>query len=107
MKNVHGSPFTVGGDGTVNRERSTVDGPLMLNGVTVIELGQVIAGTYGGAILAELGAEVIKVEPFTGDTVPHVLSHPADQLTGVLRLFFDQHLQLIVGDEAQVDKNLA
>ena len=40
----------------------------MLTGVTVIELGQVIAGTYGGAILAELGAEVIKVEPFTGDT---------------------------------------
>ena len=40
----------------------------MLTGVTILELGQVIAGTYGGAILAELGAEVIKVEPFTGDT---------------------------------------
>lgn len=40
----------------------------MLTGVTVLELGQVIAGTYGGAILAELGAEVIKIEPFTGDT---------------------------------------
>ncbi len=42
--------------------------PAMLTGVTVLELGQVIAGTYGGAILAELGAEVIKIEPFTGDT---------------------------------------
>lgn len=40
----------------------------MLTGVTILELGQVIAGTYGGAILAELGAEVIKIEPFTGDT---------------------------------------
>lgn len=40
----------------------------MLTGVTVLELGQVIAGTYGGAILAELGAEVIKIEPPTGDT---------------------------------------
>lgn len=40
----------------------------MLTGVTILELGQVIAGTYGGAILAELGADVIKVEPFTGDT---------------------------------------
>jgi crotonobetainyl-CoA:carnitine CoA-transferase CaiB-like acyl-CoA transferase len=40
----------------------------MLTGVTVLELGQVIAGTYGGAILAELGAEVIKIEPFSGDT---------------------------------------
>jgi len=40
----------------------------VLNGITIIELGQVIAGTFGGSILAELGAEVIKVEPFTGDT---------------------------------------
>lgn len=40
----------------------------MLKGVTVLELGQVIAGTYGGAILAELGAEVIKIEPPRGDT---------------------------------------
>jgi crotonobetainyl-CoA:carnitine CoA-transferase CaiB-like acyl-CoA transferase len=40
----------------------------LLTGVTILELGQVIAGTYGGAILAELGAEVIKIEPLTGDT---------------------------------------
>ncbi len=35
--------------------------------VRVLELGQVIAGTYGGMILADLGAEVIKVEPPRGD----------------------------------------
>ncbi len=40
----------------------------MLTGIMILELGQVIAGTYGGAILAELGAEVIKIEPLTGDT---------------------------------------
>ena len=34
-----------------------------LSGVTVLELGQVIAGTFGGVILGDLGAEVIKVEP--------------------------------------------
>jgi len=40
----------------------------MLSGVTVLELGQVIAGNFGGVILADLGAEVIKIEPPKGDT---------------------------------------
>ncbi len=40
---------------------------LPLFGIRVIELGQVIAGTYGNMILADLGAEVIKVEPPRGD----------------------------------------
>jgi crotonobetainyl-CoA:carnitine CoA-transferase CaiB-like acyl-CoA transferase len=40
----------------------------MLEGVTILELGQVIAGTFGGVILADLGAEVIKIEPPRGDT---------------------------------------
>ncbi|HEV7207543.1 MAG TPA: CoA transferase [Mycobacteriales bacterium] len=39
----------------------------MLNGVTVLELGQVIAGTFGGVILADMGADVIKIEPLLGD----------------------------------------
>ena len=33
----------------------------------VIELGQLIAGTYGGMLLADFGADVIKVEPPSGD----------------------------------------
>ncbi len=40
----------------------------MLEGVTVLELGQVIAGTFGGTILADMGADVIKIEPHRGDT---------------------------------------
>ncbi|MFQ5693073.1 MAG: CaiB/BaiF CoA transferase family protein [Nitrospinota bacterium] len=38
-----------------------------LAGVRVLELGQVIAGTLPGAVLADLGAEVIKIEPPDGD----------------------------------------
>jgi crotonobetainyl-CoA:carnitine CoA-transferase CaiB-like acyl-CoA transferase len=38
-----------------------------LEGVRVLELGQIIAGTYGGQILSDLGAEVIKVEGPEGD----------------------------------------
>ena len=40
----------------------------MFSGVVILELGQVIAGNFGGVILADLGAEVIKIEPKTGDT---------------------------------------
>jgi len=38
-----------------------------LQGVRVLELGQIIAGTYGALVLSDLGAEVIKIEPPEGD----------------------------------------
>lgn len=41
--------------------------PFPLQGVRVLELGQIIAGTYGNQVLSDLGAEVIKVEAPEGD----------------------------------------
>lgn len=38
-----------------------------LEGVRILELGQIIAGTYGTQVLSDLGAEVIKVESPAGD----------------------------------------
>jgi crotonobetainyl-CoA:carnitine CoA-transferase CaiB-like acyl-CoA transferase len=38
-----------------------------LEGVRILELGQIIAGTYGGLLLSDLGAEVIKIETPEGD----------------------------------------
>ena len=37
-----------------------------LEGVRVLELGQVLAGPFAGAILADLGAEVVKIERIEG-----------------------------------------
>ena len=40
-----------------------------LAGLRVIELGQLLAGPFAGTILGYFGAEVIKVEPPTGDPI--------------------------------------
>lgn len=41
--------------------------PGPLDGVTVVEFGNLIAGPYAAMLLADLGARVIKVEPRSGD----------------------------------------
>jgi len=42
---------------------SPSDPTLPLQGIKVVELGQLIAGPFAGKMLAEFGAEVVKIEP--------------------------------------------
>jgi crotonobetainyl-CoA:carnitine CoA-transferase CaiB-like acyl-CoA transferase len=56
------------------RQVITLDGPLA--GLHVVDLTQVLPGPYCAMLFADLGADVVKVEPPTGDVArlwgPHV-----------------------------------
>jgi crotonobetainyl-CoA:carnitine CoA-transferase CaiB-like acyl-CoA transferase len=47
-----------------------------LDGVRVLELANWIAGPSAGALLADLGADVVKVEPLSGDSMRRRLRQP-------------------------------
>jgi crotonobetainyl-CoA:carnitine CoA-transferase CaiB-like acyl-CoA transferase len=44
----------------------------MLKGIRIVEIGQYIPSPYAALMLADLGAEVVKVEPPRGDPMRHI-----------------------------------
>jgi crotonobetainyl-CoA:carnitine CoA-transferase CaiB-like acyl-CoA transferase len=69
----------------------------MLSGITILELGQVIAGNFGGVILADLGAEVIKIEPPSGDTARNATIAPLHDESAI-HLFMNRGKKSVVID---------
>jgi len=49
---------------------------LPLAGVTILELAYLMAAPYGTAVLTDLGARVIKIEPFEGDPIRAMIPFP-------------------------------
>ena len=66
-----------------------------LTGVRILELGQIIAGTYGGQLLSDMGAEVIKVEAPEGDLGRNPSVAPYRGESGVF-LTFNRNKQSVV-----------
>ncbi len=86
------------------------DLPLALEGLTVLEDGGGIAAAYAGKLLADLGAEVIKVEAPGGDAVRRQPPFPGDdpqrERSG-LHLFLDTNKRSLTLDvESAVGRRL-
>jgi len=56
----------------MNKSADTVH-PLPLSGLRVVEFTHMVMGPTCGMVLADMGAEVIKVEPIEGDRTRHLL----------------------------------
>jgi len=72
-----------------------------LAGLRVLELGDFISAAYGAKLLADLGADVVKVEPPEGDSVrghgPFRNDEP-NRESGALHLFLNANKRSVVAD---------
>ena len=83
-----------------------------LEGIRVVELAQGIAGSYAGKLLADYGADVVKVEPVGGDGVRALGPFPAgseDPELGGLHLHLNTNKRSMIGgpDDDVVQKLIA
>ena len=81
--------------------------PFPLQGVRVLELGQIIAGTYGNQVLTDLGAEVIKVETPEGDLGLQILGGYGYCMEYPMQRFFrDSRLAVIGAGTSEIQRNI-
>ena len=81
-----------------------------LSDIRVIDLTQMLAGPYGTMILAEHGADVIKIEPPEGDMTRHGGPYRADDSERVLNGYFqsiDRNKKSVCLDLKQPDGRAA
>ena len=72
----------------------------------MLELGQVIAGTFGGQVLADLGAEVIKVESPEGDLGRNPSVAPYRGQSGLFLTLNRNKKSVVLNLKAEAGRNL-
>ena len=77
-----------------------------LQGVRILELGQIIAGTYGGQVLSDLGAEVIKIEPPQGDLGRNPAVAPYRGLSGLFLTFNRNKKSVVINLKSEAGRQL-
>jgi crotonobetainyl-CoA:carnitine CoA-transferase CaiB-like acyl-CoA transferase len=77
-----------------------------LEGVRILELGQIIAGTYGSQVLSDLGAEVIKIEAPEGDLGRTPSVAPYKGLSGLFLTFNRNKKSVVINLKNEAGRRL-
>ena len=80
--------------------------PYPLDGVRILELGQIIAGTYGGQLLSDMGAEVIKVEAPEGDLGRNPSIAPYRGASGLFLTFNRNKRSIVINLKTEAGRNV-
>jgi crotonobetainyl-CoA:carnitine CoA-transferase CaiB-like acyl-CoA transferase len=75
-----------------------------LQNIRILELGQIIAGTYGGQQLSDLGAEVIKIESPEGDLGRNPSVAPFNGVSGLFLTFNRNKKSVVINMKSEAGK---
>ena len=75
----------------------------MLEGIRIVDLSSVVFGPYATQMLADMGADVIKVEPPAGDVSRYIGRHTKNRTMGSTHMTLNRGKRSIVLDLKQAD----